>query len=74
MERVNVWDVVRNTITGEKGLGGIETRGFYELDYLFNIMKNKQGTYVSCFLFGGFKSVWIKETRTHRLHNDTFTI
>ena len=52
MERVNVWDVVRNTITGEKGLGGIETRGFYELDYLFNIMKNKQGTYVSCFLYG----------------------
>ncbi len=27
MERVNVWDVVRNTITGEKGLGGIETKG-----------------------------------------------
>ena len=44
-------DVVRNTITGEKGLGGIET-GFYELDYLFNIMKSKQGTYVSYFLKG----------------------
>ncbi|MFD3448302.1 sporulation peptidase YabG [Microbacteriaceae bacterium 4G12] len=27
MERVNVWDVVRNTITGQKGLGGIETKG-----------------------------------------------
>ncbi|MCP8971189.1 sporulation peptidase YabG [Ectobacillus ponti] len=27
MERVNVWDVVRNTITGERGLGGIETKG-----------------------------------------------
>ncbi len=27
MDRVNVWDVVRNTLTGEKGLGGIETRG-----------------------------------------------
>ncbi len=27
MERVNVWDVVRNMITGEEGLGGIETRG-----------------------------------------------
>lgn len=27
MERVNVWDVLRNTLTGEKGLGGIETRG-----------------------------------------------
>lgn len=27
MERIHVWDVLRNTITGEKGLGGIETRG-----------------------------------------------
>ncbi|MFX3624213.1 MAG: sporulation peptidase YabG [Ectobacillus sp.] len=27
MERVNVWDIVRNTITGEKGLGGVETKG-----------------------------------------------
>lgn len=27
MERVNVWDVLRNTFTGEKGIGGIETRG-----------------------------------------------
>lgn len=27
MERVNVWDVLRNTLTGEKGMGGIETRG-----------------------------------------------
>ena len=27
METINVWDVFRNTLTGEKGLGGIETRG-----------------------------------------------
>ncbi|MEH7463441.1 sporulation peptidase YabG [Bacillus thuringiensis] len=27
MEQVNVWDVIRNTVTGEKGLGGIETKG-----------------------------------------------
>ncbi|NMH74484.1 sporulation peptidase YabG [Bacillus sp. RO2] len=27
MERVNVWDLLRNTLTGDKGLGGIETRG-----------------------------------------------
>lgn len=27
MERMNVWDVLRNTLTGEKGLGGIETKG-----------------------------------------------
>ncbi|MDY0409994.1 sporulation peptidase YabG [Virgibacillus soli] len=27
MDKVNVWDVLRNTLTGEKGLGGVETRG-----------------------------------------------
>jgi spore coat assemly protein len=27
MERINVWDVLRNTLTGDEGLGGIETRG-----------------------------------------------
>lgn len=27
MESVSVWDVLRNTLTGEKGMGGIETRG-----------------------------------------------
>lgn len=27
MDKVNVWDVIRNTLTGEKGLGGVETRG-----------------------------------------------
>jgi spore coat assembly protein len=27
MDRVNVWDVLRNTLTGEKGLGGVETKG-----------------------------------------------
>ncbi|WP_042353277.1 sporulation peptidase YabG [Bacillus massiliigorillae] len=27
MERIHVWDVLRNTLTGEKGIGGIETKG-----------------------------------------------
>jgi spore coat assemly protein len=27
MEKVNVWDALRNTMTGEKGMGGVETRG-----------------------------------------------
>ncbi|WP_409290921.1 sporulation peptidase YabG [Peribacillus sp. SCS-37] len=27
MDRINVWEVLRNTLTGEKGLGGIETKG-----------------------------------------------
>ncbi|MDQ0345522.1 spore coat assembly protein [Lederbergia wuyishanensis] len=27
MENINVWDVLRNTLTGEKGLGGVETKG-----------------------------------------------
>lgn len=26
-ENIHVWDVLRNTLTGEKGLGGVETRG-----------------------------------------------
>ncbi len=29
MEKVNVYDVLKNTLTGEKGLGGMETRGLY---------------------------------------------
>lgn len=27
MEKVNVWDALRNTLTREKGIGGVETRG-----------------------------------------------
>src|SRR5699024_2728759 len=27
MEKVNVWDALSNTLTGEKGMGGIETKG-----------------------------------------------
>ncbi|RBN36990.1 sporulation peptidase YabG, partial [Priestia megaterium] len=26
-DRINVWDVLRNTLTGAKGLGGVETKG-----------------------------------------------
>lgn len=29
MESVNVWDAIRNTFTGERGLGGIETKGLH---------------------------------------------
>ncbi|WP_100011828.1 sporulation peptidase YabG [Lentibacillus sediminis] len=27
MERVSVWEAIRNTLTGDKGMGGVETRG-----------------------------------------------
>ncbi|WP_106495615.1 sporulation peptidase YabG [Lentibacillus sp. Marseille-P4043] len=27
MEKVSVWDALRNTLTGDKGMGGVETRG-----------------------------------------------
>lgn len=27
MDKVSVWDAIRNTLTGEKGMGGIETKG-----------------------------------------------
>lgn len=36
MERINVWDVLRNTLTGEKGLGGVETRGILRTGMPFN--------------------------------------
>lgn len=33
---INVWDVLRNTLTGEKGLGGIETKGLLRTGMPFN--------------------------------------
>lgn len=27
MDSISIWDILRNTLTGEKGLGGIETKG-----------------------------------------------
>lgn len=38
MEKVNVWEALRNTMTGEKGMGGVETRGLLRtgLPYLPN--------------------------------------
>lgn len=36
MDRINVWDVLRNTLTGEKGIGGIETRGVLRTGMPFN--------------------------------------
>lgn len=37
MERINVWDVLRNTLTGEKGIGGIESRGVLRIGMPFNM-------------------------------------
>ncbi|MFC7322324.1 sporulation peptidase YabG [Halobacillus campisalis] len=31
MDHINIWDVVRNTISGEKGLGGLQTRGLLRI-------------------------------------------
>ena len=38
MESVSVWEALRNTLTGEKGLGGIQTRGLLRtgMPYLAN--------------------------------------
>lgn len=35
-ESVKVWDLLRNTITGEKGIGGIESRGVLRLGMPFH--------------------------------------
>ena len=36
-DHINVWDVLRNTLTGEKGLGGLETRGLLRIGMPYNI-------------------------------------
>ncbi|WP_163102915.1 sporulation peptidase YabG [Peribacillus alkalitolerans] len=42
MERVHVWDALKNTLTGEKGLGGIETRGVLRTGMPYNkFMENE---------------------------------
>ena len=42
-DNIHVWDVLRNTLTGEKGLGGIETRGVLRtgMPIYKNINKNE---------------------------------
>jgi spore coat assemly protein len=40
-EYVNVWDVLRNTLTGDKGLGGIETKGVLRTGMPFNRLQPK---------------------------------
>lgn len=35
MEKVSVWDALKNTLTGEKGMGGIETRGLHRVGMPF---------------------------------------
>ncbi len=41
MERINVWDVLRNTLTGEKGLGGIETKGVLRTGMPYHPVKDE---------------------------------
>src|SRR5699024_2758647 len=40
MDKVSVWDVLRNTLTGEKGMGGVETRGLLRTGMPY--MENEQ--------------------------------
>lgn len=43
MEKVSVWDALRNTLTGEKGMGGVETRGLLRtgMPYIANEESNE---------------------------------
>lgn len=41
MERIHVWDVLRNTLTGEKGVGGIETKGVLRTGMPFKLMNDE---------------------------------
>ncbi|MDF2556792.1 MAG: yabG [Bacillales bacterium] len=37
MERVHVWDALKSTLTGEKGLGGIETKGVLRIGMPYRV-------------------------------------
>ncbi|WLR41919.1 sporulation peptidase YabG [Bacillus carboniphilus] len=37
VERINVWDILKNTLTREKGLGGIETKGVLRMGMPFKL-------------------------------------
>lgn len=41
MERIHVWDVLRNTLTGEKGVGGIETKGVLRTGMPYKLMNDE---------------------------------
>ncbi|MDQ0220908.1 sporulation peptidase YabG [Peribacillus cavernae] len=40
-EYIHVWDVLRNTLTGEKGLGGIDTKGVLRTGLPYHISKEE---------------------------------
>ncbi|WP_409303626.1 sporulation peptidase YabG [Peribacillus sp. SCS-155] len=41
MDYIRVWDVLRNTLTGEKGLGGIDSRGVLRTGMPYNLIKEE---------------------------------
>lgn len=41
IETVHVWDVLRNTLTGEKGLGGVETKGVLRTGMPFRLIQQE---------------------------------
>lgn len=40
-ESIRVWDVLRNTLTGEKGLGGIDTKGILRTGMPYKVMDDE---------------------------------
>lgn len=40
-DSVNVWDVIRNTLTGDKGLGGLETKGVLRTGMPYKIQEEE---------------------------------
>lgn len=42
MDHVNVWEVLRNTLTGEKGLGGVESKGVLRIGMPYHTNEAKE--------------------------------
>lgn len=42
MDRIPVWEALRNTLTGEKGIGGIETKGVLRTGMPYKVMVDEE--------------------------------
>ena len=42
MDRIHVWEAIRNTLTGEKGVGGIETKGVLRTGMPYKVMVDEE--------------------------------
>src|SRR5699024_3402842 len=87
MEKVNVWEALSNTLTGEKGMGGIETKGLLRTGMPYmeeessssekNVAAGTAGDFsqVTCrLMLKKTQSRWFRKFRTEVMRNHTYFV